>query len=157
MCKTLLKRKTTATQNLWSVKTKLWKNFITTIKKTIEIFYLHSSKGLKKSISQTSKLLQWKHQRYKEDLESYKNFSVNETKKQWHTFINLRDEKCINDPVSIANIFNNCFTSVAEIVHSKIEFSNKSFKNLLSSEINDSFLITIANKEEIYKITIVSQ
>ena len=64
-----------------------------------------------------------------------------------------KDEKYINDPVSIANTFNKFFTSVAEIVHSKIKFSNKSFKNFLSSKINDSFLITSTNKEEIYKIT----
>ena len=52
----------------------------------------------------------------------------------------------------IANTFNNSFTSVAESVYSKIKFSNKSFKNFLSSEINDSFSITSPNKEEIYKV-----
>ena len=45
----------------------------------------------------------------------------------------------------------NFFTSVAEIIHSKIPFSNKSFKNFLSSEINGSFSITSNTKEEIYK------
>ena len=63
-----------------------------------------------------------------------------------------KDEKYINDPVSIANTFNNFFTFAAEIVHSKIKFSNTSFKKLLLSELNDSFLITSTNKEEIYKI-----
>ena len=63
-----------------------------------------------------------------------------------------KDEKYINGPVSIANNFNNFFTSVAEIVHLKIKFSNKSFRNFLSSEVNDSFIITSTNKEEIYKI-----
>ena len=63
-----------------------------------------------------------------------------------------KDEKYINDPVSVADTFNNFFTSVAEIVHSKIKFSNKSFRNFLSSEINDSFIITSTNKEEIYEI-----
>ena len=63
-----------------------------------------------------------------------------------------KDEKYINDPVSIANTFNNFFTSVAKIVHSKIKFSHKSFKKFLSSEITDSFIITSTNKEEIYKI-----
>ena len=52
----------------------------------------------------------------------------------------------------IANTFNNSFTSVAESVHSKIKFSNKSFKNFLSSETNDSFLTTSTNKEEIFEI-----
>ena len=96
--------------------------------------------------------LQWKQQRYKDDLGSFKNFSINEAKKQWHTSINHQRWKIHYDPVWIANTFNNFFTSVAEIVHSKIKFSNKSFKKFLSSEINDSFLITSTNKEEIYKI-----
>ena len=48
----------------------------------------------------------------------------------------------------IANTFNNSFTSVAESVHSKIKFSNKSFKNFLSSEINDSFLIASKKKRK---------
>ena len=63
-----------------------------------------------------------------------------------------KDEKYITDPVSVADAFNNFFTSVAEIIHSKIKFSNKSFRNFLSSEINDSFIITSTNKEEIYEI-----
>ena len=41
------------------------------------MFYLHSSKVLKKIISKTSL-----HQRYKEDLSRYKNVSINEAKKQ---------------------------------------------------------------------------
>ena len=44
------------------------------------------------------------------------------------------------------------FTTVAETVHSKIKFSNKSFKNFLSSETNDSFLTASTNKEEIFEI-----
>ena len=95
------------------------------------------------------------------------NENIKDIKKTWKgikTLISMKEEnndtpslitkyeKYINDPVSIANTFNNFFTSVAEIVHSKIKFSNKSFKKFLSSEINDSFLITSTNKEEIYKI-----
>ena len=60
-----------------------------------------------------------------------------------------KDEKYINDPVSIANNFNDFFTSVAEIVHSKIRFSDKPFRNFFSSKINDSFIITSTYKEEI--------
>ena len=39
-----------------------------------------------------------------------------------------------------------------QIKFSKIKFSNKSFRNFVSSEFNDSFIITSTNKEEIYKI-----
>ena len=84
-------------------------------------------------------------------MERYKNF-ITEVKNYDTPSLITKDEKYINDPVSIPNAFNNLFTSVAEIVHSKIKFSNKSFKKFLSSEINDSFLITSTNKEEIYKI-----
>ena len=85
-------------------------------------------------------------------MEIYKNCSINEAKKNDTPSLTTKDKKYINEPVSIANTFNNFFISVAEIVHSKIKFSNKSFKKFLSSEINDSFLITSTNKEEIYKI-----
>ena len=63
------------------------------------------------------------------------------------------DEKYINDLITIVNTFNNFFTSIAETVQSKINFSNKSFRRFLSTETNDSFIITATNKEEIYKIT----
>ena len=85
-------------------------------------------------------------------MESYKSVSINEAKKINAPSLITKDEKHINDPVSIANTFNKFFTSVAEIVHSKIKFSNKSFRKFLSSEINDRFLITSTNKEEIYKV-----
>ena len=62
------------------------------------------------------------------------------------------DKKYINDPITIANTFNNFFTSIAETVQSKIKFSNKSFKSFLSTKNNDSFIITTTNKEEICKV-----
>ena len=62
------------------------------------------------------------------------------------------DESYINDPIAIANTFNNFFTSIAETVQSKIKFSNKSFKSFLSTKNNDSFIITTTNKEEICKV-----
>ena len=58
------------------------------------------------------------------------------------------DKKYINDPITIANTFNNFFTSIAETVQSK----NKCFRNFLSTKNNDSFIITAANKEEICKV-----
>ena len=44
--------------------------------------------------------------------------------------------------VSIANIVNNVFISIAEIA----------FRNFVSSEINFSFIITSTNMEQIYQI-----
>ena len=37
------------------------------------------------------------------------------------------DQKLINDPITVANTFNNFLTSIAEIVQSKIKFQNKFF------------------------------
>ena len=62
-----------------------------------------------------------------------------------------KDKKYINDTVSIANTFNNLFTSATKTVHSKFKFLNKSFRNFLSSEINYSFIITSTNKDAIYR------
>ena len=62
------------------------------------------------------------------------------------------DGKYINDPITITNTFNNFFTSIAEIVQSKINFSSKSFRSFLSTKNNNSFIITATDKEEICKI-----
>ena len=85
-------------------------------------------------------------------MERYKNFRINEAKNNDTPSLITKDENYINDPVSIANTFKNFFISVAKIVYSKIKLWNKSFKNFLSPEINDSFLITSSNKKEIYKV-----
>ena len=45
-----------------------------------------------------------------------------------------RDEKYINDPITVTNMINNFFTSIAETVQSKIKFSNKSFRSFLSKK-----------------------
>ena len=62
------------------------------------------------------------------------------------------DEKYINDPIAIANTFNNFSTSIAGTAQSKIKFSNKSFRSFLSTKNNDFFIITATNKEEICKV-----
>ena len=62
------------------------------------------------------------------------------------------DEKQINDPITIANTFNNFFTLIADTVQSKIKFSNKFFRSFLPTKNNDSFIITATNKEEICKV-----
>ena len=56
-----------------------------------------------------------------------------------------------NTPIAIANTFNYFFTLVAETAQSKIKFSNKSFRSFLSTKNNGFFIITAANKEEIYE------
>ena len=70
------------------------------------------------------------------------NENIKDIKKTWKgikTSVSLKQQ---NDDTIV----------VVEVVHSKIKFSIKSFRNFLSSEINDFFIITSTNKEEIYKI-----
>ena len=61
-------------------------------------------------------------------------------------------EKYINDSIAIANTFINFFTSIFETIQSKIKFPNKSFRSFLSTENNDSFIITATNEEGIQKL-----
>ena len=84
-------------------------------------------------------------------MERYKNFRINEAKNNDTPSLITKDENYINDPVSIANTFNNFFYLCCWNCLFKNQ-TFKSFKNFLSSEINDSFLITSANKKEIYKV-----
>ena len=52
----------------------------------------------------------------------------------------------INDPITTTNTLNNFFTSISEIVQSKIKFLNKSFRNVLSIKNNDSSVHQIVEK-----------
>ena len=130
-------------------------------KKILKKFHHNSYKNCRNLLSI---LLKWAKERFST------NFfieNIKDIKKTWKgrkTLVSMeqrnndapslftKDETYINDPVSIANTFNDFFTSVAEIVHSKVKFSNKSFRNFLPLEINDFLLITSTNKEQIYKI-----
>ena len=130
-------------------------------KKILKKFHHNSYKNCRNLLSI---LLKWAKERFST------NFfieNIKDIKKTWKgrkTLVSMeqrnndapslftKDETYINDPVSIANTFNDFFTFVAEIVHSKVKFSNKSFRNFLQSEINDFFIITSTNKEQIYKI-----
>ena len=64
-------------------------------------------------------------------------------------------EKYINNPITIANTFNNFFTSIAETVQSKIKFYNP-LEVFYHQKNNNSFIITATNKEEICKIVSLS-
>ena len=45
------------------------------------------------------------------------------------------EEKYTNDPIAIANTFNNFFTSIAETVQSKIRFSNTTTGTKSSTQV----------------------
>ena len=148
-------------QNSIKKKNNIYSKFVKCKNKIMKEFHHNNYKNYRNLLSTLLK-------RAKEEyFTNFFNENIKDIKKTWKgikTLVSMKqknndtpslitkDEKYINDPASIANTFNNVFTSVAEIVYSKIQFSNKSFRKFLSSEINDSFLITSTNKEEIYKI-----
>ena len=150
-CKILLK-KTTSTQNLVKCKNKI-----------LKYFFYKNHKNYRNLLTALIKIAKQKY------FTNFLNENIKDIKSTWKGIKTLvpmkqrnsdtsslitKDEKYTNDPFSMANSFNKLFISVAEIVYAKIKFSNKSFRNFLSSEINGSFRITFANKEEIYKIIV---
>ena len=148
-------------QNSIKKKNNIYSKFVKCKNKVMKEFHHNNYKNYRNLLSTLLKRAKEKY------FTIFFNENIKDIKKTWKgikTLVSMKqknndtpslitkDEKYINDPVSIANTFNNFFTSVAEIVHSKIKFSNKSFKNFLSSEINDSFKITSTSREEICKI-----
>ena len=58
----------------------------------------------------------------------------------------------VADPLSIANVFNDFFSTVAQKVQSKIKFSSKSFSDFLPSSICESIMLSLITENEISKI-----
>ena len=133
-------------QNSIKKKNNIYSKFVKCKNKIMKEFHHNNYKNYRNLLSTLLK-------RAKEEyFTNFFNENIKDIKKTWKGIKNLvsmkqknndtpslitKDEKYINDPVSIANTFNNFFNSVAETVHSKISFSNKLFRNSLSSEIND--------------------
>ena len=57
-----------------------------------------------------------------------------------------------SDPVKIANVFNNFFSSIGEKTQSKIRFSNKNYTDYLHGENSNSFFIMPTDSEEVISI-----
>ena len=55
----------------------------------------------------------------------------------------------VTDPLHIANIFNDYFSSITEKTKANIKFSNKSFQDLLHHPIEESLFITPTNAYEV--------
>ena len=150
-----------ALQNSIKKKNNIYSKFMKCKNKIMREYHHNNYKNYRNLLSTFLKWAKEKH------LTNFFNENIKDIKKTWKgikTLVSMKqknndtpslitkDEKYIYDSVSIANTFNDLFTSDAEIVHSKIKFLNKSFKNFLSAEINNSFLIISTNKEKIYKI-----
>ena len=61
----------------------------------------------------------------------------------------LNNRKCMTEPATIANKFNDFFHSVAPATQSKMKFSCESFNDYLPSKNYDSFTITPTSNDEI--------
>ena len=57
-----------------------------------------------------------------------------------------------SDPLKIANVFNNYFSSIGEKTQSKIRFSNKNYTDYLHGQNFRSFFITPTDSEEVISI-----
>ena len=65
----------------------------------------------------------------------------------------IHEGNFIADPISIANVFNDFFSTVAQKVQSKIKFSNKSFSHFLPPNIQyESIILSQIIEDEISKI-----
>ena len=64
----------------------------------------------------------------------------------------IHQGKFIADPVSIANVFNDFFSTVGQKVQSKIKFSGKSFSDFLPPNIHESIILSQITEDEISKI-----
>ena len=56
------------------------------------------------------------------------------------------------EPIEIANIFNNFFTSVSAKTKESIKYSHKHFSNFLKNRSDDSFFLSPTDKYEIINI-----
>ena len=57
-----------------------------------------------------------------------------------------------NNPIKIANVFNNYFSSIREKAQLKRRFSNKNYTNYLHGEKFNSFFITPTDSQEVISI-----
>ena len=64
------------------------------------------------------------------------------------TLLTLQNEK-IDNHETIANIFNNYFSTIGEKTQAKIKHSHKKYTDHLSNENPDTFFISPTNKEKI--------
>ena len=69
-----------------------------------------------------------------------------------HSTSIIHEENFIADPLPIANVFNDFFSTVAQKVQSKIKFSRKSFSDFLPPNIHESIILSQITEDEISKI-----
>ena len=68
------------------------------------------------------------------------------------TKILVSNDTTSSEPIEIANIFNNFFTSIAAETKESIKYSHKHFSNFLKNRSDDSFFLSPTDKYEIINI-----
>ena len=68
------------------------------------------------------------------------------------TVLSLDNGDTITKPYDIANTFNNCFASVAEITKKSIKYSHTNFSDYLSNESISTLFLQRTDREEIVNI-----
>ena len=140
---------------------KLFKKYCKS-KKTIEKFEIHEKyKIIRNSI--VFEINKSKRQYF----ETFFGDSSNDIKKTWsgiRSLVTLKstssssvssltiNQKTISDPLTIANSFNEFFTTVGSSLAKKIQKSKKSFFRYLGNIIQNSFFLRLVQEEEIKKI-----
>ena len=66
--------------------------------------------------------------------------SINKSATSVLNTLSQKDES-ISDPIKIANIFNNVFSTIAVKTKSKIKFSKKNISDFLKTKNSDTFLV----------------
>ena len=68
------------------------------------------------------------------------------------SFSLLNFNELTSDPLKIANVFNNYFSSIGEKAQSKIRFSNKTYTDCLHGDNLNSFFITPTDSKEVISL-----
>ena len=129
-----------------------------------EDFFLQIHQNLNQLYSLSTLLKDYKQQYYTDFFKS----DNDDIKKPWKgikSIISMKNKRnndsatsiihegnFIADPLSIANVFNDFFSTVAQKVQPKIKFSSKSFSDFLPTNIHESIILHQITEDEISKI-----
>ena len=155
-------------------KTKPW--ITPGIQKSISIKNSYFKRYIKKKDPIHKSELHEKYKQYRNSISTllkrskqnyYNNFfelNINNMKKTWKgikSIISIKtatsntpnllshNNEVVNNPIKIANIFNNYFSSIGEKTQAKIRFSKKHFSDYLQQNNKNSFFITPTDSSEI--------
>ena len=134
-----IKSKDPQTKEHHHLKYKIYRNMLSTlVKKSKMNYYNHYFKNNWDNIKNTGKGIK--------SILNINNTQLNIPK------ILVSNNTTSAEPIEIANIFNNFFTSVAAKTKERIKYSHKHFSNFLKNRSDDSFFLSPTDKYEIINI-----